>query len=830
MFKLKLISANINSNYLEKPDRLYLTVKLQNIGDSVCPRKARIAADVIFCGRHRREQDQANEFRFTWEPMPALNNFGEGEVWSTTGVWPVHSFWGASFDVRISVIGENGEVIPFIGENGKEVYCQSVGEVDFGWGWGRGRLLEQRKPICKVFNAVENIKTAATQSTVKFNDFLMGAEYPQFLGYKDELWTAVSPVLTERRISDNTTKTYPVSAITSKLLSADNDKITYRVKTDNVSADVFVKKCEKNFLLGIENVEQKADYELINIEFPVVAESKADDAIMTNYFGGGRLLELKDALPQSIPFIFDTCNTFLVGNKESGFCVNATDADNIMIQSILMGADDIKVGAVGTKLVVNHPANKEGMKSIPVDTVPVEIHVLKDTSWKSSAFILRDSLPESKRRYEGVSFVKTALDASNQYNPENPATYASRAINTLDDIDEYATKIANATDKADQVIYIVGWQVGGHDFEYPYPYKKGMNPLVGTIEQYREIADRHLKENNIALSFHDNFDDAYLSENYDLGDNLIALDEKGDFYKGWLWAGGMSYIVSPTKYINSKELDERISETVKLFDLSKLGTYHLDVMTSENRRYDFTQSNPSSAQQNLEAKLKIVEKFNEYGVDITSETLAMPYLTHIGYSNGPRLRKTGEVFCGDRFMPLTTIAMHGVVPYPTNINSDEETLFAFVYGYSNAFLNSAGEKIQCTHKELIHKYYIYSVPMLHFVYKKVVDMEYSKESAEIFYEDNSRIKVDFLNNKYEIVLNGKKIAWDYNTFAPRGDNYYLYSRAGIEGEFELPADWSETAVYVVGESGREEIGAVKTEGGKFTFKAEAETAYVFVKK
>lgn len=830
MFKLKLISANINSNYLEKPDRLYLTLKFQNIGDSVCPQRAKIAADVIFCGRHRREQDQANEFRFSWEPMPSFNNFGSGEVWSTTGVWPIHSFWGASFDVRVSVIGENGEVIPFIGEDGKEVYCQSLAEIDFGWGWGRMRLLEQRKPIYKEFNAVEDIKTAAAQGSVNFCDFLMGAKYPQFVGFKDQEWANVSPILTERNISTNTTKAYPVSALETALLSVDNDKITYSVKTENVSAKVFVKRNDKNFLLGVEDVEQKADYELINIEFPVIAQSSAADTIMTNYFGGGRLLDLKDSLPQSVSFIFDTCNTFLVGNKELSFCANATDADSIMIQSILMGKDDVKVGAVGTKLVVNHPANKAGMKSIPVDTVPVEIHILKDASWKSSAFILRDTLPVSKKKYEGISIGKTVLDASAQYNPENPVTYASREINTLADIDEYATKIANATDKSKQVIYIVGWQVGGHDFEYPYPYKKGMNSKVGTLEQYRELADRQLKENNIVLSFHDNFDDAYLSDAYNLGENLIALDETGKFYKGWLWAGGMSYIVSPSKYVNSNDLDERIKETVNMFDLSKLGTYHLDVMTSENRRYDFTQSNPSNAQQNLEAKLKIIEKFNEYGVDITSETLAMPYLTHIGYANGVRLRKTGEVFCGDRFMPLTTIAMHGVVPYPTNVNNDEEILFGFVYGYANAFLNSAGEKIQCTHTELADKYYIFSVPMLKFVYKKVLDMEYSKSAAEIYYEDNSHIKVDFENNSYEIVVNGKKIAWDYNTFAPHDNGYYLYSRAGIETELEVPADWSEVNVWVIGENGREELPAIKTNCGKFTFKPQAQTPYVFEKK
>ena len=829
MFKLKLISVDINSNYLESPDKLYLTVKFQNVGDSVCAQKAQIAADVVFSCRHRREQDQPNNFRFTWEPMPALNNWNSGEVWSTTGVWSIPSCWGASFDVRISVIGENGETIPFMGEDGKEVYRQSLAEIDFGWGWGRQRLVQQRRPIHKDFNSVETIKTAAVQNTVKFQDFTMGAEYPQFLGYKDEVWANVSPVLTERNRETNETKYYPLSALKSRLLSNDEEKIVYSVSTEKTYAEIFVEKNDTNFELGVQNVKQNAPYELINIEFPVIAQSRAQDAIMTNYFGGGRVLNLKDALPQSVSFIFDTCNTFLTGNKDLSFCANATDADSIMIQSILSGADDVKIGAIGTKLVVNHPANKAGMKSIPVDTVPVEIYVLKDASWKSSAFILRDALPESKRRYEGISVGKVVCDASAQYNPENPATHASLGINTLEDIEKYADLIASVTDKSKQVIYLVGWQKGGHDFEYPYPYRSGFNPLVGTLSQYREIAKKQMEENNIILSFHDNFDDAYLSESYDLDDNLIAFDETGKHYKGWLWAGGMSYIVSPCKYVNSEELNERIEKTVEMFDLSTLGTYHLDVMTSENRRYDFTQDRPTNARQNLEAKLKIVEKFNEYGVDITSETLAIPYLSHVGYANGVRLRRDGEVFYGESFVPLTTIAMHGVVPYPANINSDGEMLFAFIYGYGNAFLNSAGEKIQCTNIDIQNKYYLFSLPMLGFVYKKVLDMDYSKTKATVYYEDNSSIKVDLENLKYEIVLNGRKIAWDYNTFAQRDNNWYLYSRAGAELELELPEDWENVSVTPITEKGRGESYTVKTNGGKVNFKAESCVPYVFEK-
>jgi hypothetical protein len=116
-----------------------------------------------------------------------------------------------------------------------------------------------------------------------------------------------------------------------------------------------------------------------------------------------------------------------------------------------------------------------------------------------------------------------------------------------------------------------------------------------------------------------------------------------------------------------------------------------------------------------------------------------------------------------------------------------------------------------------------------FVYKKVLDMEYSEDAAEIYYEDNSHIKVDFKDNKYEIVFEGKKIAWDYNTFAQNGNNYYLYSRGGVEQEFCLPKEWKDVAVFVITEKGRADRKIITTNGGKFSFKADPKVAYVFEK-
>lgn len=53
MENIKLISVDLCYNYVEPGDKLYITTNWQNLGEK--PNfSARIAADIVFCERHRR--------------------------------------------------------------------------------------------------------------------------------------------------------------------------------------------------------------------------------------------------------------------------------------------------------------------------------------------------------------------------------------------------------------------------------------------------------------------------------------------------------------------------------------------------------------------------------------------------------------------------------------------------------------------------------------------------------------------------------------------------------------------------------------------------------
>lgn len=819
MFKAKLLSTEVTYNYVEPGDKLYVTAKWQNVGDSVLPETAEIAADIVFCGRHRREEDQPTSFRFVWRPFPAMINWESGAVWSTTGMWKVPEVWGASFQVSLSIVLEDGEVLPFLGEHGEETYSQPIAEIDIGWGWGRARLLEQRRTIRTCFGEAEPVSGSTEKlDTVSFGDFTLGADYPVFAGYRSEQWPTFIPVLCERNYQTNATYCYAVTELDSRLIFKDTEKMIYAFSTGHTYAELIFERQADKLAVSVGKQRAEKPYELLHIELPCVAQSSAEDAILTNFFAGGRMLRLKDALPQSYRFVYDTCNMLSVGDGAQMFCVNAADADNVLMQSVISGGDGQKAAVIGARLVVHFPAKRAGLRSVPVKAHPVEIYPVKDGNWKSSALLLQRELPaEPRPLYQDTLIYKLGCDATGQINESNPSTYCR--VYDLKEMEQWLLGIAGLTDGVRQVVYIVGWQKGGHDFEYPYPHKNVFNPKLGTAEEFRSLEAR-MRKKNIILSFHDNFDDAYFSDNYTLDPELLAMDEYGQPYKGWLWAGGMSYIMSPSKYVASPELGERIDTTLKEYRIQD--TYHLDVLSSENRRYDFTPNRPSSAQDNMNAKMEIVEQFNKRGVDVTSETLSLPLLKKIGYAHGTRyVFENDKLFYGECVVPLTTIAMHGIIPYAMGVKTDADLLWAIACGMTVFTADMDYE-----HKRFEKDYYLLFAPMSKLTYRRATDAVLSDDVVQVFYGEDSYTKVCFDTKEYEIVCNGKKIGWNFNTFTPLNGSYYFYSLKGGEFTLELPESWTMIRITALSESGRGEPHTLAVENGTFTLTADAMQSYV----
>lgn len=825
MSDLSLVSVNINNNYIEQGDQFVIKTVWQNIGNMSVDFNAKIVAKFEFSGRQRIDLIQRDSFQFEWKPFPSTNMWQPNDMWTTAGVCRFPLLWGGSYKVSISLLDEIGESIAFIGKNGSRVYSQYITEIDVGWGWGRNRLLEQRKPISLTFNETQKKDTVDGIETVEFNNYSLNKKYPSICGYNNNKWYDFRPEITVRRISDNKSFVCRVSnSVKYKLDILSYDKCKYTVDTAYCSFAIHFTFKNDFFLIELLNVKEKSGYELIEFKMPALIQCHSEDGCLLNYYGGGRRIELKSAVQQTFLFPYDTCSAMGISDSKNSFAVVTDDMDLVLQQSVVRHNNQGNVGVIGAIFKNRIKADKAGIKSIPVKTLPLEIYHCNGSNWMLSAEVIRDRLPaSSKYRYDDTLMYKIRIDATGQIDKNRPETYSP--ILNLKDVEKIVMKIYELSGGMKQVVYLVGWQEGGHDFEYPYPYLSGFNPKCGTVEEFSKLREK-LKKYNVNLSFHDNFDDAYLSDNYTINNDVIAIDEMGEPWKGWLWAGGMSYIISPKSYLKSQEIRERINAVSKKYGIS--GTYHLDVMSSEVRRYDFRSDEPAAALENAAAKCNIIELFNDEGIDITSETLAQPFVGKMGYAQNTRYNFDQKLFLGETNIPLTTIAFHGVTPYKMGADTEKISLLRSIAAGASCSLEiESGATIEKLEQNLLRNIYITSLPMSKLSYKKAIFASVEHNKWEIFYQDNSSVEADFGNLKYTIKNNGEVISKDFVTFMPVcADEYLYYSIYEGETEILLPKNWKSVSVSTLSEAAAD---IISLENGKMKFCFKADTPYTLRK-
>ena len=189
--------------------------------------------------------------------------------------------------------------------------------------------------------------------------------------------------------------------------------------------------------------------------------------------------------------------------------------------------------------------------------------------------------------------------------PEDPAE-----IN-FDTALEFIEKIYNSTDGAKQICYLVGFQHQGHDTGYPDVFT--VNEAAGGYEKLLKLMEEGRKLNT-NVSFHDNYDDAYMdSPAWDPLD--ISVDMSGGLLKGGVWNGKQAYWISMPVYSKEKA-PQRIKRTLGKYPIKD--TYHLDVLTASVFRVDYRRESPTGKDADRMGRIAIVEEFRKHGIDITS--------------------------------------------------------------------------------------------------------------------------------------------------------------------------------------------------------------------
>ena len=803
IFRPMLVRVEANSDQFQPGEILILTCWWQNAGTEPSVKPYSGFMELSF-GHQRIVETTPRYFRHYWEPYPATNLWMPGEVWKTTIRYNLKMGWGGSYKITVGLCDEDHVPVDIIVEDGKPSKQAEVGQIELAWGWGTPTIERMRKPWKKDINIIKTadipkpvekstLITIGIEPGIKLmndrpvifsigeveNDLPSSDMQPSLIlrDYKyDKLIYSNSP---EVKVQYSVKKIQNTGAIYNGVVQAKSQKLAeFSLKFESVG-------CQLRILLT--DVREQPGYELLEVKLPSILNLGGDEVSMVSFFGGGRLINLKDALPEGYTFNYDTRNAAAMIRANDQIVIESTCLDDKLIEAVYE-TDKMRTANLGMVLV-NRVRGRGKVVSIPVESDHKITIELLDKSWGEpgwqsvAKYLRRDLTGKNREIYRRALFYKT-LATSGPQPPEGSVSEDSpypikrlTYVHTFKDISKQIREMSNILDGIPQVSYIAGFEEGGFDNSYPYVFSTDQR--AGTVEDLKDCLKDGRKYNAI-VGLHDNYDDMPLTKYYD--PRIAALDDEGLPWAGWIWPSGLSHIIAPYKYVQLGLMQERVKKTIELYGIK--GSHHLDVLTSEPLRYDFDPEYPASAEKSFKSKLEIIDEFNKYGVDITSESLTHPFVGHIGHALWPREDRNTSLFTGDQYIPLVPFIYHGTMGYCGSAANDDELLWSLIR--ANKYFPSEDG---ITDKD-IKAIYIQHIPVELFYDKKMESFTEDGRIMKVVYDDKSYIKVNLKDNTYEVVCDGELIAKDWTTFAPgfNRNTYLAYSRDGGKFDYPLPSE------------------------------------------
>ncbi len=808
-FQAKLLKVEVNYDQFQPGETVEVVCTWQNEGNNPSPRPLSGFLEMSI-GHQRIIETHPRYHRSYFDIYPATTQWNKGEIWKTSIRQKVPSVWGGSYRLNIGLCDENHLPVAFTAENGRKVYFVTPGQIEVGWSFGKPTMERMRKPWAKEYNQSSKLKPNENSA----NSFLIIGNEPEFrLSDKKPALLAIGSLINSNHSDDNPTvisvrnfeKDELIYSSSSELtvkynVIAKNDKsVVYKAsvlnkKQEVARFDLVFETIERQLQIRLKNVYEVKGFELIDIKLPSLLSLSGNDVSMMNFFGGGRLIALENALPQGYTFNYDTRNASALLTKTNQIVLESACLDDKLIQAIQEDSEK-RTANVGVVLT-NKVLGKGKMASIPVESDHCITIDLLDESWGKpdwqnvAKFLRKDLKGINRDLYRNALFYKILATQG----PQPPKGYVKKdspwPVKRLETVIPF-TKINDIIrqnyhifDGYKQICYIGGFIEGGFDNSYPHVFTT--DPRAGTIEELKACITDGPKYNAI-VTMHDNYDPNVPGGDY-YNKNITAIDSEGKPWLAWIWAAGIAHVISPHKYEQLGLMQERVKKTIDLYGIHT--SYHLDVLSSELLRYDFDPNFQASAQKSFEAKLKIIKEFNKYGIDISSESLLHPFVGHMGHALWPRESRNASLFKGEKLIPLVPFVYHGTIAYCGQANNKESMLREMVKG-SRIF---HGEE-EFTDED-IQAIYIQHMPIDQFYDKKMDLIEESNDTIRVIYDEKSYVLVDTKEQKYEIVNDGMVIGKNWTTFLPgtKPGSYLAFSLDGGKMSYPVPKEWKDFSV------------------------------------
>ena len=278
---------------------------------------------------------------------------------------------------------------------------------------------------------------------------------------------------------------------------------------------------------------------------------------------------------------------------------------------------------------------------------------------------------------------------------------------------------------------------------------------------------------NCLLSFHDNYDDAYAcSPSWNSDD--ISRDHTGHLLRGGIWNGVQAYWNS-MPYYACHHSEERIRRTLSLYPFLK-ESYHLDVLTASVFRIDFRAGGPTGKEDDLQARLQIVEQFRKQGLDVSSEACGLPFVGGISYFWHMQ-RVPRSLYEGDRRIPMAPFLAHGKADYGgTHTDCLHNILDGLLYGgfYCNDV--TAATPI----KELTDAYFMLQVPLNRLRDETACEYEEKNGWKIVRYASGAEIAIQFEEEACRVTIDGKRWIENGTAMLPGADESVVFYRCQEE--------------------------------------------------
>lgn len=699
MCNIKLIGAEFSKSNLYPGEQLYIKCTFKALKDFPVSKEVKLFADFCF-GHMFIDKKEETYYRVTASMYPQPAHWREGEIWSSSVIWNIpKELWGGAYKVHIGLIDADTVPIEFY-VNGYSCKRHYISDINIAFNGVAKQYMKDHSEKTVFYYEPKN--AASPLYNHSFDAIISVRNI-----YTDKETKTITTLVPNKSFSDG--------------------HISFVLKRDDSS-------------FFVDNVKEEKGYELLYIKLPLLFT--LENAKMITMYGEGRIVNPENSYPWGYEQSYWIRNIAILADGSSNILIETPFLDDKLHHSVCE-FDDKKFCSVGITLTHRLRAYGE-LESPKVINTPTVTTKKISGRWQNCLKFLRAGITKKTDMYDRSLFYYFGVCSG----PGEPAK-------TFDEALDHIKKIYQLTGGVKQYMLLCGWQHEGHDTGYPDVFT--INKKCGTPEDLERCV-KEAKKHNACMTFHDNYDDMYENNGY-FDKTIAATGANGKYYSSWIWTAGVSIMTSFPKNYKTGKMQERVRKTIEMLPIDK--SYHIDVLSQEVRRYDFSPDTKAAAQEVLKYKLAVIKEFEKYGITITSEGLTHPFAGKIGYAW--RLNITNnKLFTDEEIIPLTAMIYHGIVPY------SERNINAIIFGGNMVPQNIDNEQF------FSREFFIKTLPIGLLCNEFIEDYHFDCGVHHVTYSNNSSVVYDEINDKIEVKYKGQYITKNGITLA-KGfhDNEYL---------------------------------------------------------